>query len=55
MRLSELCCLEGCEEPNSHAVGVTRYKFCTVQHQIQFLKKRPLSAGAHKEPAHVSG
>lgn len=54
MRLSELCCLDGCNAPNkpehSHIVGVTRYKYCCVQHQMQALKGRPLTAGAHREP-----
>lgn len=57
LRLSEICCLDGCEAESSHIhshiVGVTRYKFCTIQHEIQFLKKRPLSAGAHREPVNV--
>lgn len=54
LRLSEMCCLDGCEEPSfhvhSHIIKTTRYSYCTTQHQIQALRKQRLSASAYREP-----
>ena len=57
MSLFDQCCLEGCFAQNkpehSHIIGVTRYKYCCVQHQVQALKGRPLVAGAYRETERV--